>query len=197
MKDSLSILRMLASKNGVIQSKDAAEHGITRAVLHLHAKQGNIERVGHGLYIFSDGILDDLLALSLVSDNIVFSHETALFLNGLSDRTPFLHSVTIPRNKYLSAKTRQSVECHYVAPELHSVGKTSKNTTFGNPVPCYDPERTICDIIRGRRRMDEETFISGIVNYSKSKTKNLVLLMEYARMFGIAEAVKRQMEGLI
>ena len=84
VKDSLSILRMLASKNGIIQSKDAAEHGITRAVLHLHAKQGNIERVGHGLYMFSDGILDDLLALSLVSDSIVFSHETALFLNGLS-----------------------------------------------------------------------------------------------------------------
>lgn len=64
-------------------------------------------------------------------------------------------------------------------------------------MPCYDAERTICDIISRRKRIDEETFISGIVNYSRSKDKNLVRLMEYARQFGIEKNVKHQLEGLI
>lgn len=197
MRNIEAILRKLAEDNGIIKTKDAVEQGISRATLHLYAKRGTITRAGHGLYTFSDDIVDDLLVLSQISENMIFSHETALFLNGLSDRTPFVHTVTIPRDKYLSARTRQVVECYYVAPELHKIGREMRNTTFGHPVPCYDAERTICDIISRRKRIDEETFISGIVNYSRSKDKNLVKLMEYARQFGIEKNVKHQLEGLI
>ena len=32
--------------------------------------------------------------------------------------------------------------------ELHDVGIVTMNTTFDNPVPVYDMDRTICDLIR-------------------------------------------------
>ena len=197
MKDTITILRELAQEHGIIQCRDAVAHGISRATLHLLAKRGEIDRVGHGFYMVGGSIADDLLAISHISSTMVFSHETALFLNGLSDRTPFFHAVTISNTRHLSPKTRQMVECHYVSPELHGIGRTLRKTMFGHDVPCYDAERTVCDIIRGRKRMDEETFISGIANYAKSKDRNLIRLAEYAKLFGIGDKVKHQLEGLL
>ena len=45
---------------------------------------------------------------------------------------------------------------------------------------CYDAERTICDLLRSRRRMDEETVISPIENYAAYKEKELNRLAAYA-----------------
>lgn len=42
-----------------------------------------------------------MCTLMMRSDKIIFSHDTALFVNGLSERTPFMHSVTIPSNTSL------------------------------------------------------------------------------------------------
>ena len=62
---------------------------------------------------------------------------------------------------------------------------------------CYNAERTVCDIIRSRNRLDEETVISAIKNYAVSKEKDLNLLAEYATMFGIEKILKRYMEVLL
>ena len=64
-------------------------------------------------------------------------------------------------------------------------------------IECYNAERTVCDIIRSRNRLDEETVISAIKNYAVSKEKDLNLLAEYATMFGIEKILKRYMEVLL
>ena len=58
--------------------------------------------------------------------------------------------------------------CYYIKPELHRLGVVSLKTTFGNDVRSYNAERTICDILRSRNKMDEETIISAVKNYAKS-----------------------------
>ncbi len=103
-------------------------------------------------------------ALMLRSSKIIFSHDTALFLNGLAERTPFRHTVTIPSNSALPASTKNTCTCFYIKPELHTLGMIVRKTTFGNSVRCYNMERTICDLLRSRSRCDEETVISAIKN---------------------------------
>jgi len=49
----------------------------------------------HGIYILPDSIHDDMYTLMLRSKHIIFSRESALFLNRLSERTPFMHSITL------------------------------------------------------------------------------------------------------
>lgn len=61
-----------------------------------------------------------------------------MFLNGLSERTPFEHSVTIPSNSVLSDTLMEERTCYYIKPELLTLGMVRKKTTFGNEVRCYD-----------------------------------------------------------
>ena len=197
MEINPAILEMIKNNNNMITTAQAIELGFTRSLLSWYVKEGLLERGRRGVYILSDSIHDDMYTLMLRSDKIIFSHDTALFLNGLSDRTPFSHSVTIPSNTKLSNSLQDECVCYYIKPQLHQVGVVLKRTTLGNEVRCYNAERTICDLLRSRNRLDEETVISAIKNYAMSQEKDLNSLGTYASQFGVGKILKRYMEVLL
>lgn len=192
-----TILKTIKNNNNMITTAQAVELGFTRALLSRYVKEGLLERGRRGVYILSDSIHDDMYTLMLRSDKIIFSHDTALFLNGLSERTPFTHSVTIPSNRKLSNTLQDECVCYYIKPELHQVGAVTRKTTLGNEVRCYNAERTICDLLRSRNRLDEETVISAIKNYAVSPEKDLNVLAVYASQFGVDKVLRRYMEVLL
>ena len=183
--------------NKIITTKQAEELGVSKTLMSRYVKSGLLERVEHGVYALPGSAYDDMYVLGERSSFIIFSHDTALFLNGLSDRTPFMHSVTIPSNKSLTRKMKEECICYYIKPDLYEIGITTKKTTFGNVVKCYDAERTVCDILRSRNRLDEETVISAIKNYAQSKQKDLNKLGLYAGELRVANKLKQYMEVLL
>ena len=122
--------------------------------------------------MFAANLGDELFSLSQRSNLIVFSHESALFLKGLSERIPFEQTVTIPSSKKLAASISEHCRVYYVKDELLHIGKTTLKTTLGNPVPAYDSERIICDIIRSRSRIADETFLSSLKLYVSNPKKS-------------------------
>lgn len=191
------IYEEIKRNNNIITTARVAELGFSRSLLSKYVKEGLLERIQHGVYILIDAVEDDMYTLMLRSDKIIFSHDTALYLNGLSERTPFTHSVTIPSNSKLSKGVSDECICYYVKPQLHRIGETILENSFGNRIRCYNAERTVCDIIRSRNRLDEETVISAVKNYAVSKEKDLNLLAEYATTFGVEKVLKRYMEVLL
>lgn len=191
------ILEEIKKNNNMITTAQAVELGFSRYLLSKYEKEGLLERERQGVYILPDSVHDDMYTLMLRSRKIIFSHDTALFLNGLSERTPFVHSVTIPNNTRVSKVVREECTCYYIKPELHQIGAITRKTTLGNMVRCYNAERTICDLLRSRNRLDEETVISAIKNYAASSDKDLNLLAVYASQFGVDRELKRYMEVLL
>lgn len=191
------ILKVIQQNNNMITTSQVVELGFSRAVLSKYMKEGLLERSRQGVYILPDSVHDDMYTMMLRSEKIIFSHETALFLNGLSERTPFVHSVTVPSNAVLSDVLRDECNCYYIKPELFKLGMVRKKTTFGNEVRCYDAERTICDLLRSRNRVDEETAISGIKNYAAFNDKDLNRLAAYAEKLRVAKILKQYMEVLL
>ena len=187
----------MKAHNYILTTKQLMDEGISKTTLTNYVREGILERCRHGYYTLPDSIEDDMYLLMLRSKKMVFSHETALFLNGLSERTPFIHAVTIPSTAAIPSTIKNQCKCYYVKPELHGVGLIEKNTTFGNTVRCYDPERTICDILRSRGRLDEETVISAVKNYSEYKEKNLHTLGKYAELFKVSKQIRQYMEVLL
>ncbi|NMA07191.1 MAG: type IV toxin-antitoxin system AbiEi family antitoxin domain-containing protein [Ruminococcaceae bacterium] len=187
----------MKANNYLLSTEQLTDIGISKTTLTNYVSEGVLERCGHGYYTMPDSIQDDMYLLMLRSKHIVFSHETALFLNGLSERTPFIHSVTIPSNASLSASIKQNCNCYYIKPELYTLGLTELVNTFGNKVRCYDAERTICDTIRSRSRLDEETVLSAIKNYASYDDKDLNKLGKFADEFRISKQLRQYMEVLL
>lgn len=183
--------------NHLITTADVLSLGFSRQVLSNYVKEGLLERVRHGIYMLPDTIHDDMYTLMLSSENIIFSHETALFLNHLSERTPFVHTVTFPSNKTVPGAIKNECICFYIKPELHGIGLCERINTFGNTVRCYDRERTICDFLRTRARCDEETVISAIKSFAFSQEKDLNRLAYYADLFKVKNELHKYMEVLL
>ena len=197
MKMNSVILEALKKNNNVITTAQVVELGFSRYLLSKYEKEGLLERERQGVYVLPNSVHDDMYTLMLRSEKIIFSHDTALFLNGLSERTPFVHSVTIPNNTRVSKVIQEECVCYYIKPELHQIGMTIRKTTLGNEVRCYNAERTICDLLRSRNRLDEETVIGAVKNYAASSDKDLNLLAVYASKFRVYKELKRYMEVLL
>ena len=197
MNINSEILQQMKKNNNVITTSQVMQLGYSKALLTKYVKAGLLERSRHGVYSLPDAVNDDMYALMLRSSKIIFSHDTALFLNGLSERTPFRHTITIPSDSALPASIKGECNCFYIKPELHRLGMIEKKTIFGNNVPCYNMERTICDFLRSRNRCDEETLISAVKNYAVSKDKNLSVLSEYAKRLRVEKSLKHYLEVLL
>lgn len=191
------IYKEMKLNNNIITTKRAIELGFSKALLPKYEREGLIERVRQGIYILPESVHDDMYTLMLRSENIIFSHESALFLLELTDRTPFEHSVTIPSDTSLPESVSWECKCYYIQPQFHRLGMIYAKTTFGNQVRCYNAERSICDLLISRNRMDEETVISSLKKYAAWTDKNINRLSEYALTFHIEKKLKSYLEVLL
>src|ERR1700690_3072035 len=87
---------LLNKQNGILFTSDLAKYGIPRTYLSILEKSGEIQRVSRGVYSSAGSIVDEMLSLQMRYKNVIFSHETALYLWDLTDRTPLYYSVTVP-----------------------------------------------------------------------------------------------------
>ena len=196
--DYITELTAIASEHGgIIEAKIAAQRGISKAMLYKLCKEDKIHRIVKGQYILPDDMQDELLSISKRSDKIIFSHETALFLHGISDRTPFEHTITAPSGCIPSAAIKSECKVYYIKPELFDLGRTILQTPAGNNVQAYDLERTICDVIRSRNKVGMETFLAALKMYAASPKKNLNKLNTYAKQLRVEKVLRQYLEVLL
>ena len=196
--DYMTELTAIAKTHGgIIETKIAAQRGISKAMLYQLWIVDKIHRIVKGQYILPDDMQDELLAISNRSERIIFSHETALYLHGISDRTPFEHTVTAPSGCIPSAAIKSECKVYYIKPELFELGKTTLRTPAGNDVPAYDLERTICDVIRSRNKLGTETFLAALKMYAASPKKNLNQLNTYAKQMRVEKVLRQYLEVLL
>ena len=127
MNINQTIYDEIKKNNNMITTSQVLSLGYSKQLLTNYVKEGLLERCRHGVYTLPNAVHDDMYTLMLRSEKIVFSHDTALFLNGLSERTPFMHTVTIPSNTALPNSLKGECICFYVKPELHDIGIIEKH----------------------------------------------------------------------
>lgn len=196
--DYMAELMTIANTHGgIIETKIAAQHGISKAMLYKLCKEDKIHRIVKGQYILPEDMQDELLSISKRSEKIIFSHETALYLHGISDRTPFEHTITVPSGYIPSAAIKSECKVYYIKPELFELGKTTRKTPAGNIVPAYDLERTICDVIRSRNKLGTETFLAALKLYAANPQKDLNKLNAYAKKMRVENVLRQYLEVLL
>ncbi len=194
----MNTLKEYIQENLVITNKEAEDLGYTRHNLSELTKSGQLERLRPGLYQLKGKVIDDFVLISSNSNRIIFSHQTALYLHDLSDRTPNVFHISVPQGYNAShIKNRyEDLQVHYVKKDLYEIGKTEIKSPQGNLIPVYDIDRTICDIIIDREKIDKQIFTEAIKRYFKSQNKNLRRLIKYSRLFKIENEIRKYMEVL-
>jgi predicted transcriptional regulator of viral defense system len=167
------INELLDNGNGLVLTASATKAGIPRAYLSKLVKQGILEHTERGVYIRSGGIDDQLYSLQQSAKKIIYSHETALFFHGLIDRTPVIYSITVPSGYKPSEKLKEGCKIYFIKTDLINIGLTKVSSGMGHSITIYNMERTICDTVRSRNKLDTQIFTDTLRRYASRKDKNL------------------------
>jgi predicted transcriptional regulator of viral defense system len=191
------VLFLVNEHGGYLTSKDARKSGVENKTLQRMTERGLIDRVAHGLYVGADIFPDRFIVAQYRCPKAVFSNETALFLNDLSDRDPLRLMVTIPSGWNTKLLTDDTIQFFYSRPKLMALGLCETETPSGMKVRAYDTERTICDCLRNIDKLDRDLVLTGLKRYVKSKGRNNAKLLDYASELKIRDTVYRYLEVLV
>ena len=188
---------LFEKNNGIVKTAQVLESGITKPTFYAYVKERGIEQAAHGIYVSPDAWMDTMYLLHLRYAQAVFSHESALFFHDLTDREPDPYSITVKTGYNPTSLKADGIKVYSIKKELHHTGVVMMNTTFGNPVPVYDAERTICDLVRCRSGIELQTFQNALKQYAKRREKDLRKLLRYARMFHVEKLLRQYLEVLL
>lgn len=183
-----SIKQIMKVNNGIITTRLIEPLGISRQYLSELEKNNEIEKVIRGIYILPNVFEDVFYSFQLKYKKTIFSHMNALYFYGMTEEFPYNYTVTVPQSYHVDT-VNEKCNVFYVADEIFNLGVSEIETPNGNKVKVYDLERSICDIIRSKNRMDVEQVKKTIKQYMKSKEKNISKLSIYSEQMGIKEQV--------
>jgi len=184
-------------KNGYITAKDIVDLGVSKQSVANYVKEARLEKVKHGIYILPEVFEDRMFTIQLSSPKAIFSHETALFLHDLTDRDPLYYVATVPRKYNATHLKKQNMQVYSIKPELYLIGEMQMETPYRNFITCYNAERTLCDVINLRAKIDIAIITDAYKIYTKRNNKNIHRLMQYAKMFGVEKHVRKYLEVLL
>lgn len=197
MTDKEKIKELLeSSPDGTITAKQVTAAGLHRSILQELVENGDLYRFARGLYVRTSVWEDDFYLLQRKYGRGIYSHDTALYLLGYSDRTPVQYTMTFPKGYNSPSLKQESITIKRVVPENYSFGIIELPSPCGNPIRVYDLERTLCDILRGS---GSDIQIVGVAmkKYAASKGKDIHRLMQYADQLRVKSKVLHYMEVLL
>ena len=197
MNHTQQILEMAKQNNGVVTASMIGEAGLSRGVLKYLSDLGKLEKTARGIYILPDAWEDEFVSLQERFKRGIFSLETALFLWNLTDRTPGKFHMTFPGTYNLSKPKAEGILCSGAKEPYYSLGITKAKTPSGNTVAVYDAERTLCDLLRTRNRVDVGVVSDALKRYVVQKEKNIPLLSQYAKMLKVEQKLRLYLEILL
>ena len=182
---------ILLEKDGVITTADALKHQISKPVFLEYVKQMGLRKMAHGIYASDDAWPD-------IFRQIQFSHESSLYLHGISEREPDPIAITVKRGYHSSSMKEYGLKIYTISPANIVIGLTVKESPTGYPVRCYNIERTLCDLLRSQRTVDYQELTNAFKAYVKRRDRrNIPLLRRYGETFRVTKKLKSYMEVLL
>lgn len=197
MQKSGLLKKITNENNGILLLEDALLAGVSKTYVLEFVKKHDYEQVARGIYLSPDAWEDSMYILQMRYKEAVFSHETALYLLDMADREPLQYTITMKQGYNSANLIKQGIKVYTVKKEWHDMGIIEAQTPMGHMVRVYNPERTLCDVFRGRSQVEMQDRQTAIREYVGRRKKDIPLLMEYAKMFKIEKTIRQYLEVLL
>ena len=192
-----AIIKMAKENNGTVTAAMVVAAGFSRGNIKYLVDKGMIEKSARGIYILPEVWEDEIFNLQNRFKRGIYSHETALFLWNLTDRTPNRYHMTFPINYNLSKPKKENIRCVQCKKTLYDLGIEEVTTPGGNTVRAYSLERTLCDILRVHSHVDIQIVTEAFKHYATKSNKNIPILSEYAKILKVEARLRSYLEVLL
>jgi len=184
------ILNYMENNQGYITNKITKDLGIPTIYLTRMTKGNQIKKASRGIYVLPTIFEDELFIYYLKYNNIIYTGNTALVLNKMSNRSLKI----IEANVFYNYNTHRITDFKvYRVNEMnYTLGKKYIETEYGNKVPTYNKERVLCDIFINED-LDNET-LNYAIREAKIQKIDYEKLYEYSIKLNVYDKVRFLLE---
>lgn len=181
----------MEKSGGIVRKEQLCDLGIDYRRILNFLESGELIRIKNGYYTDRmDRFTEEELIAKLFPDALLCM-ESALYAYGYIKEKPYAWRLAVDKN---TSKSRFHMDYpkvipYYTEPEVLEMGATTMDIQ-GNTFAIYDRERVICDCLKYESKMDRETFRSAIQAYIRDESKDISLLMEYAKARKVVKKVQ-------
>ena len=200
MTQTEELTRLIETVGGIASAAQIKKAGFHPGTIAHAYKIGAIDKLTRGVYCTTDVFDDEFAAIANRWKRCIFSHGSALFLAGLSDRVPSRIDVSVPYG-YNPIRIREEypdARIHRLKPELYELGIAEAKTPTGAFVKAYCAERAVADLIaqRASEGVDPQLIHDAVTGYFKREGKNLPELARMCAALGVEDEFRTYLEVL-
>ena len=130
----------------------ALDAGLTRSLLDRLVRDGDLERLGRGVFLrsaYADTADPDLVEIAVRAPAATICLTSALARHGLSDEIPAAVDVALPREQWPPTVAAR-VAWHRFAEDTFTIGRQDLAVAGSVTIGLYSAERSIIDAFRTR-----------------------------------------------
>lgn len=191
MNDKIKTL--FEQNNGYLTRSQLPDKTTYNQLLAL-VREGSVERIKVGVYHCLDSLFDNtMIDVGKIVPGGVLCLYSAWAHYDLSVQIPHSFNIAIEKNRKITLPVFPPITLYYWQRKYQEMGVVEQEVD-GYKVQMYDIEKSVCDAIKYRNKIGNETASEILKNYLKRKNRNLSLLLEYAKKMRIEKILRTYME---
>jgi len=124
---------IIEKTSGIVTSKQVTEAGLHRSILSELVEANELVQVGRGVYLKPAAWEDEMYLLQYRFSKGIFSHETAIYLHGMTDRTPARFTMTFPWGYNAASLREANIIAKRVVKDYYGLGVIEILSPAQNP----------------------------------------------------------------
>jgi len=164
---------------------EAKASGFRKDQVYKLLEQGEIQRVGRGVFMMPDQVEPNLVALAAASaaqPKATLCLTSALAYYDLTDTIPFGNDIALPRGTRCPAGIPHAI-WHSFDVDTFDIGRMKLSNHAGIKLFIYSPERCIIDMFRLAHLEGQEAAVSALKRWLEKPGNSAGALLQISKHF--------------
>jgi len=188
----------LLGARGIVRLKELREAGVTAATISRMERDGEVLRLGRGLYQLSEAPLDSNHSLAEVAKRVpkgVVCLVSALTFHGLTDQLPRKVWLAIGQKDWAPKESGTPIRIVRFTERLLKDG-VDAHVVEGVPIRVFSVAKTIADCFRYRNKIGLSVAIEGLQEALRQRKATPAVIAAQAERGGVATIMRPYLEAL-
>ena len=192
------VLKLL-NREGVLRSRDLAEHGVPREYLRILQEKGKIQRSGRGLYMLADADVTQQHSVAEAAKKVpagVICLLSALRLHDLTTQAPFEVWMAIDVKAWKPKVDHPPLRIVRFSGQALTEGVQTRKIE-GISVRFYSPAKTVADCFKYRNKIGLDVALEALRDCRKKRKATMDELWAAAKVCRVAKVMQPYLESLV
>lgn len=181
---------------GIIRTQQLRAGGFSHYQLKPLIQQGQVLKVKQGLYKWHTSDQSELPEVARIVPNGVLCLLTAAQHYELTTFVASAYHIAIPRKDKVTLPDYPPIQLYYWNQTAYELGRTTVSIN-GIVLPIYDPEKTVCDVLRQRHKLGLDLAKEVLTTYLRRADRQIARLVDYSRQLGLGHYIDNSLNLLL